>query len=182
MKNAVVLFSVFFIIIYIYIYILKPLSPFIWLNNSLGFCYRFAVIHARISSIWKIRTAAPRFRLINLLTCATLLLIIEPIGVWTAAASEWRGAVRRLSICERPSQQPFRRSPKGASWCGCRDHSDSFRWRTLLIVYLSAKAFHHFWCLRASCFNKLASASQSSASYFILLRILNKKTAFDLGD
>lgn len=138
-------------------------------------------------------SARLRLRIVNVPTCATLLLIIEPTGLWTAAASVRRGAAWRLGICERPSQRPpppFSQVPERCFLVWMQDHSDSFRWRTLLIVYLSAKAFHHFGRRRASCFNKLggvrkkgaAYASQSSASYFILLQILNKTTAFDPSD
>lgn len=88
-----------------------------------------------------------------------------------------------LIFCsDLPSPSPV---SERCSWCGCRarDHSDSFRWRSLLIVYLSAKAFHHFWCLWASHFKKSlrSYASQSSPSYFMLLRIINIRTDFDLG-
>lgn len=164
------------------------MSSLIWLNNNFGFCYRFEIIRARMGSIWKICTAAPSHHQFTDMCNAS-------INYWAYWSLD-RRCVHVLPCSVKPqhmrtsfSAAPFCRSLKGAAWCGCRDHSDSFRWRTLLIVYLSAKAFHHFWCLRASCFNRLgrvrkgaAYASQSSASYFILLHILNKKTAFDLSD
>lgn len=100
-------------------------------------------------------------------------------ALWVKLPSVARGAARRgvhLSIWESSSLQPPP-GPERCCWCGCgaveQPSCDSFRQRTLLIVYLSAGAFHHFWCLRASCFQKAGQsyAPQSSPAYFMLLRI-----------
>lgn len=134
------------------------------------FFFHFAVRHPRSG-----RT--PQFSGINPLTGATLPLIMQRPGLWVKPPSAPRGAACTSAyvtvlLCS------LRRAPKGAAGVDAgleiSPRGDSFRRRTLLIVYLSAGAFHHFWCLRASCFQK-SRAKLSSPAYFLPLRIINTR-------
>lgn len=125
MKNAAVLFS----FIYLFIFFPPPSTVPIYLTQQqLRLLLQICSYTPRISSIWKSCAATLCFRIISLVTCATLLLIMKPIGLWISTASVRRGAVCTSAyvkvLLSSPSQVPQR-----CSWCGCRAVVQGSQWQ-----------------------------------------------------
>lgn len=104
-KMQACLFSFFFYTIILYL-----------TQQHFRLLYQIHSYTHRISSIWNMATLC--FRIISLLTRATLLLIMKHIGLWISVPSVLHGAVCTSAYVRVLLSSPSR-VPERCSWCGC---------------------------------------------------------------